>query len=374
MSSPPSTPPPPRRTIRRLTARLLVAGAALAVAAVAAELVVRELDPYGISYYRDTNRYVREAISVLPPDQVSSGSRIFQNKPGVDLELATFRFATNAVGLRSAEPGAELAPPGDGPRLLFLGDSVTLGWGVDDEHTWIRRLEREVGSPDQGPDPSPVQCLNAGHLQYNTVQQADLLEVLGPALAPDAVVVTFVTNDLTDDPFATYQTLMAAVAEAQAAPSGLGESLQREWAELRGWFHGLRGLVEFRRNLANEAPADVPTTELTEVPGYGEGWERVRSGLERIAATCDALGVPMIVFDHGVPRVDAVRAWCERNGRPWYDLTFTEDEWAEGLRNSPADAHANERGNELLFRKARAALIHEGLISAGGPGSDGAGR
>jgi len=49
---------------------------------------------------------------------------------------------------------------------------------------------------------------------------------------------------------------------------------------------------------------------------------------------------------------------------PWYDFTFTEKEWAEGLRNSDADAHANRRGNERLYEKARAALLAEGWLRA----------
>jgi lysophospholipase L1-like esterase len=348
--------------------------AAFVAALVVVELVLRSVDPFGVSYYRDTNRYLNEAIQLLPPDVVGPESRIFQNCPRVDLALETFRFATDSVGLRAASHEAVTEPrSGDGraPRLriLFLGDSVTLGWGVDDDETWVRRLERGARAADG----RELECLNAGHLQYNSVQEADLLATVAPLLHPDAVVVTFVTNDLTDDPFPTYEALMAAVRTAEAE-RGSGATLRNWRTRITGWFWALRGVLEFKRNAAAEAeaiegasaggaPADVTAHE-----GYEAGWERVRTGLERMLAHCRAADVPLVVLDHGTPRVPAVRAWCEAAGVPWFDFTFTDAELAEGLRNSPADAHANARGNELLFEKARRALASAGLLAPRGSG------
>jgi hypothetical protein len=358
------------KRVLRLLWRGVLAALSLGVALVCAELVVRELDPFGISYYRDTSRYINEAIQLLPAEEIVPESRIFQNRPGVHLELRTFDYATDELGLRCPAPGEDSGrtpPDAKAMRILFLGDSVTLAWGVDDRDSWIRLLERR----ETARDGRPLTCLNAGHLQYNTVQEADLFEAFGAALRPEAVVLTFVSNDVTDDPFDAFTRLMQAIESAQAE-TGLDAALRQRRARLTGWFWGLRGVLEYRRLIAQEPEEGEVPPAIEDVPGYAEGWARCRSGLERILAKTRELGVPLVVLDHGKPRIAAVRAWCEASGVPWYDFTFTDEEWAEGLRNSGADAHANPRGNERLYEKARAALLAEGWLrtdeSAGADG------
>ena len=53
-------------------------------------------------------------------------------------------------------------------------------------------------------------------------------------------------------------------------------------------------------------------------------------------------------------------------GVPWYDLTFTDGEWARDVRNSLADSHANALGNRLLADKALRALRAAGVLAEEG--------
>lgn len=53
--------------------------------------------------------------------------------PGISL-------TTNSQGFRGARDYARAVPEGR-RRLICSGDSFTLGYGVDDEHTWCRQLE-----------------------------------------------------------------------------------------------------------------------------------------------------------------------------------------------------------------------------------------
>jgi hypothetical protein len=53
--------------------------------------------------------------------------------PGVDLR-------TNSLGFRGAREYTAAVPPGK-VRIICSGDSVTLGFGVDDDHSWCRLLE-----------------------------------------------------------------------------------------------------------------------------------------------------------------------------------------------------------------------------------------
>lgn len=339
----------PRRVL--LPAALLLVS--LVVTLVVAEAIVRAANPYGISYYKDTNRYLNEAIE-LPADAARPDGRLFQNKPHARLDLPGFVFLTNSLGLRASahEDGVGIERDPERARVLFLGDSVTLGWGVDDVDTWIRALEREARFADG----RPLECLNAGHLQYNTVQEADWFRSLGVHLQPEAVVLTFVVNDL-DDMWAQY----LAFQEALENPPGF---VGRAKGRLFAWFRGLHGLYHFydtRREARTASEMELERVE--DAPGYAEGWARSEAALDAMRATCAELGIPFVVLDHTTPRIGDVERWCAANDVPWHDLTFTEEEWARDIRVSLADSHANALGNRILADKALVGLRAAGVLA-----------
>jgi len=355
------------RPARSFAARALRAGFAallgLALALVAAEAFVRATDPYGISQYKDVNRYFNEGIRIAsaPDGSVPPDGRIFEHRPELVLPLRRFALHTDAHGLRIGAGGrahVERERSAAPLRILCLGDSVTLAWGVEDEHSWVRVLEREGRTPDG----RQLHCDNGGHLQYNTLQQADLFAAKAAELAPQAVVLTFVSNDL-EDAHATFVELQAAQARVQAM-SGF-ELRRAQWTgRLREHFRGLRGLLHLAEELRNPLPAAHRNlTRVEDAPEYAAGWQRVELGLQRIRARCAELEIPLVVFDHGNPRVAAVRAWCEAHAVPWYDFVFDEREWALDVRNSRADSHANALGNRILADKALAALAHAGWLT-----------
>jgi lysophospholipase L1-like esterase len=335
----------------------LLAAATLAALA-AAELAVRLLDPFGVSYYADNVRYFTDpgAIEFAAGAQHPTG-RLFENRPDVDVEMRTFRFTTDARGLRTG-PTARPADDAAGTTLLFLGDSVTLGWGVDDEDTWVRTLERE-GRDAAG---EPLRCLNAGHLQFNTVQEADWLRAHGASLAPDVVVVTFLVNDL-DDQWAQYQGIIAELERLQADAPTAGQRLA---ATLRGWFRGFAAVAHYFDQRAAEGDAP-PVTDARDAPHYAAGWARCAAALEALHAECAALGARLVVQDHTTPTIPDLAPWCAAKDVPLVPFTFTADEHARGIRNSRADAHANALGNRLLADKALAGLRAAGVLAAETP-------
>ena len=344
--------PQPKRLARRVLIPAALALTSLALALIVAEIAVRRLNPYGISYYRDTNRYLNEAIELTGEDRPEG--RIFHNRPSVALTYPDFEFRTNALGLRTGRTGDDvaLAPDPERARVLFLGDSVTLGWGVDDEDTWIRTLEREARFADG----RPLQCLNAGHLQYNTLQELDWLRAFGVHLAPNAVVLTFVVNDL-DDAFGLYQEYMRMLA----TPPGFAE---RAKGRVLAWFRGLHGLATFLASRDDAKSVDELKIERPEdTDQYQERWPIAEAALDDMRATCEQLGARFAVLDHTTPRLPGVRAWCEANDVPYVDFAFTEDEWARDIRNSLADSHANPLGNRILADKALAGLAAAGILA-----------
>ncbi len=80
------------------------------------------------------------------------------------------------------------APPATGPTLLFLGDSVTFGWGVEAERSWPAQVAQRMAVRGR-----PIRAVNAGVWGYNTLQQIALLDALDPSIRPVTIVVGLTT-------------------------------------------------------------------------------------------------------------------------------------------------------------------------------------
>jgi lysophospholipase L1-like esterase len=98
--------------------------------------------------------------------------------------------AFNDFGYRDARRPVVPAP--GTVRVLALGDSVTFGMGVAQEHTFPRQTEVLLSAARGG----PVEVLNLGMPGYNTLHQLAQLRELGLALQPKIVVVGFLYNDI----------------------------------------------------------------------------------------------------------------------------------------------------------------------------------
>lgn len=106
--------------------------------------------------------------------------------PRQRLELMGVVVETNSDGLRDREyPTTK----GQAERIVFLGDSVTLGWGVARESTFEALLESRLD------EVRPTEILNFGVGNYNTEQQVALFLDKGLKYDPDRVVVFYFIND-----------------------------------------------------------------------------------------------------------------------------------------------------------------------------------
>jgi hypothetical protein len=91
----------------------------------------------------------------------------------------------NALGFRG--PDITPARPPDRFRLVCLGDSFTLGYGVDDCDTWPARLQQLRPG---------LETVNMGSGGYSVGQCCLWFQRDGLRLRPDAVVLALVTDDI----------------------------------------------------------------------------------------------------------------------------------------------------------------------------------
>jgi hypothetical protein len=109
----------------------------------------------------------------------------FVHAPNTSAFLMGVDVRINSQGLRDREYSH--AKPKGVYRVLMLGDSTTLGWGVKAEETAAKILERQLGPQ--------FEVINAGVGNYGTVQESTYYKTLGRLFQPDLVILQYFIND-----------------------------------------------------------------------------------------------------------------------------------------------------------------------------------
>jgi lysophospholipase L1-like esterase len=154
----------------------------LALGLVAAEGVLRLKNRSMQSYAIEMWRYGKEIKTssddpVLDHEQAKNASAVLQ---GVTLR-------TNEWGMRGG--AVPVAVPGQ-RRILVLGASITLGWGVPEEETFTARLESRFRGAGED-----VVVMNAGTANFNAVRSVELFfDRLEPTQPTDIVVHYFLRD------------------------------------------------------------------------------------------------------------------------------------------------------------------------------------
>lgn len=117
------------------------------------------------------------------------------HRPNRQAFLMGVEVTTNRFGLRGRE--TTLERPANTYRVVVLGDSITMGWGVPQEQTYAAELERMLNAkpPDDFPQGVRYEVLNLGVGNYNTIQEVTSLRYLGLRFDPDLILLGYFIND-----------------------------------------------------------------------------------------------------------------------------------------------------------------------------------
>jgi len=187
-----------------------------------------------------------------------------EHRPSTSATLMGVDIAINSDGLRDREyPVAR----DRAYRMIFLGDSLTLGWGVERTETFEHLLEERYNRQGRG----SVEILNFGIGNYNTAQEAALFAKKGLKYRPDRLVVFYFIND----------------AEPTPTPS-------------RWEFLGHSRLITFYWSRLNILWSRLSGRDFLEQYGslYHEGqpgWEAAKEAFVRLKGLCATNGIDLRV-------------------------------------------------------------------------------
>ena len=114
-------------------------------------------------------------------------------KPGSHYEWQSIPVDINSHGLRGPETTYE--KPAGTFRILNLGDSVVMGWGVRQEDTYGRQLESLLNENNSGDQ--RIEVINAGVPGWNLENASAYLQAEGLKYKPDLIILGLtLANDI----------------------------------------------------------------------------------------------------------------------------------------------------------------------------------
>ncbi|MBI5164220.1 MAG: SGNH/GDSL hydrolase family protein [Magnetospirillum sp.] len=165
--------------LRKLAATALVSAITLAATAVLGEVMLRIKNSDQRNYMIEMWRYSNELKRVAEDPALGH-----VHVPGAKARLQGVDFVINDLGMRGPPVGEKAA---DETRILMLGSSITLGWGVPEEETMRARVAAALPS---------WTVLNGGIGNYNTARSVRQFETAWRRSSkPDMVVLQYFLRD-----------------------------------------------------------------------------------------------------------------------------------------------------------------------------------
>jgi len=312
----------------------LLLGVTLVLCLLAAEAFLRVKNSAMTNYDIEMWRYANELKLKSDDPQID-----FDHRRSQSALLQSTEIRLNSMGLR----GPEITPVQDNQRrILFLGGSIALGWGVVEKDTVEVRLDRML---NDGGD--AAQVLNGGVGNYNAERYVSrFFKVLTP-LKPTDIVVHYFLRD------------------AEELPPGGGNILLRHselavtlWIAFHRLFdkHGEGSLVDHYRSVYDPSAHGfvVMQAKLRELADYARQ-NNIRIYLAMMPDVHN-----LVHYKFGFVH-EIMREIARNDGYVFIDLLPgmlgypPEKLWA-----MPGDPHPNGFGHDLMARAIYPVLAAEG--------------
>jgi lysophospholipase L1-like esterase len=265
----------------------------------------------------------------------------------------------NSLGMRDAEPPGRSGEP----RILVLGDSVTVGEGVPQPDIYPYRL-RNLLSGDG------VEVIAAGVSGWNTLEEWRFLEANVERLDPDLLLLMYVSND--NEPVDAIRRVVARTLttkdraiQALTTHSRIFEWAAFTWVKIVGPdAMSMRGLREWIANVKAAGEPFAPTDP---------GWQASREALLRMRDLMAERNGAMVVFlyDLGVLPAEpkalaALQAFGRENAVRVFDTHgfFAGHDWKSIVNDPELDPHPNTHGHAMLAQGIARTLREQKLIEA----------
>ncbi|MDO8281316.1 MAG: GDSL-type esterase/lipase family protein [Thermodesulfovibrionia bacterium] len=306
------------------------------------EFSIRAFYPRFSNYNMEMWRYAAEIKQ--PLDNKRLPFHHYPNKEGVYYNA---KIKTNSMGFRDFE--YTLKKPEDKKRIVFIGDSFTLGWGVEFEDIYSKKLEKSLNE-----NQNSYEVINMGVGNYNSIMETELFKSKGLSLNPDLVILMYFINDAEPTPHNVtpleYKTrrnsyFMAFLLDRFIKfKTALDQSY--DWKKYYGDLY-----IHNPDNLASN-----------------------KKSLEELITLCNANNIKLLIVN--IPELHNLKNYpfrfatqyisqiSEEGKVPFLDLLpYLADQEPESLWVSLEDPHANAKANSIISNTIYEKIRNEGLLN-----------
>ena len=307
--------------------------------------VTRNLPPVFLSIAQTVYQFSRP-VSVYLYGRHDAKLGYRYNEGSFDYSTSEFQttLAYNSQGLRSSEEALRA------PEIIFLGDSVTMGTGVEGNETFADLVTKELG----------WRGLNAGVGSFGTPREMELLRQLDTS-ALRWIVLQHHGNDAPENrAFYRANGILSVMSEDTFAKLQEEELSKRNFGLLKHIRAFIHGHLEARRRRGREmAPEEQASAFLFALEG---ATSHLPHGVRLLLIDTDGNRVYSPVFGDLV-------AEKARSGNypPWIEsLTFVDLSEVMGPKDGfVLDSHPNVRGHAKIAREIVKAIRASELKESG---------
>lgn len=263
----------------------------------------------------------------------------YANKEG---DFYGVHIGTNSLGFRDNEIAAKKK---NKKRILLLGDSFTLGWGVPFEATFSELLENKLNE-----DGDSTEVINMGTCNYNSTMEVELFKLKGLQLNPDKVILMYFVNDAEPVP-----DKKKAVVYGLKKHSYLIALLFDRLVKLRAKYDQSFDWRKYYQSMYEEGSASLAQN---------------KKSIEELFHICKEKDIDVLVVSIPELRVfddypfdyatEYIHTLCEKHNVPFLDLLQTlSNQEPSSLWVSGEDFHANEKANFIIANEIYKRLKQE---------------
>lgn len=190
---------------------------------------------------------LKKKNSVLGHVHRKNKTAILQN---VEIEL-------NSLGMRSEEPNPNKK------KVLFIGSSISLGWGVNEDSSYVGIFENKL--KEKNPN---FQVLNGSVGNYNTYRYVENFLKNQDSINPDIIVVNYFINDAEVLPMGSSNWLLKNSALAASLNIAIKKMTSNREGDLIAYYNHLyepenEGFLLMKNSLKKLAQySDVNNTKI----------------------------------------------------------------------------------------------------------------
>lgn len=314
--------------LRKALSRLMFTAYVIMFCILVGEIVVRVFYKYFSDFNMEMWRYATEIKQPLPYDKLP-----FHHKPNKQGHFYGVEIKTNSLGLRDYEYSIE--KPKNKNRIILLGDSFALGWGVPFESTCSKQLEKMLNQ-----DQNKYEVINMGTGNFNTTMEVELFKLKGLQLSPEMVVLMYFVNDVEPIPRKKSGPVYVATRRSYCLSFLVGRFIK-----LKSWFVKTFEWSTYYDNLYS-------TENL-------ENLKANKDSIRELIALCKKNEIVLLIVN--IPELrnlrdyrfsqatEHIKALADEARVPFLDMlgAFANHE-PESLWVKPEDPHANAKANSII--------------------------